>query len=228
MRRRGLCEGRWSGCCRNWARGVGQVWGGRDGGWERERLFAGVAELLNAVAAGSAAGVGLVVEDVHWADTATLDLLTFLARHGRRGAVRVVVTCRSDEAPLAGPVTSWLALVRGEAGMAEIALGPLSRAEAAEQVTALANTFLRSAEGRVEASFPVLNRALAMAEAVGATALIPQILSVLAGEAFVRGQVEQGFTILQRAWNLARAAEDGPATPSTKSSGCFPCSRPRT
>jgi DNA-binding CsgD family transcriptional regulator/tetratricopeptide (TPR) repeat protein len=111
---------------------------GRDGGWERERLFAGVAELLSAVAAGSDAGVGLVVEDVHWADTATLDLLTFLARPGRRGAVQVVVTCRSDEAPLAGPVASWLARVRGEAGIAEIALGPLSRAEAAEQVTALA------------------------------------------------------------------------------------------
>jgi DNA-binding CsgD family transcriptional regulator/tetratricopeptide (TPR) repeat protein len=118
--------------------GGGRSSGGRDGGWERERLFAGVAELLSAVAAGSGAGVALVVEDVHWADTATLDLLTFLARHGRRAGVRVVVTCRSDEAPLAGPVTSWLALVRGEAGMAEIALGPLSRAEAAEQVTALA------------------------------------------------------------------------------------------
>jgi hypothetical protein len=35
-------------------------------------------------------------------------------------------------------VASWLARVRGEAGMVEIALGPLSRAEAAEQVTALA------------------------------------------------------------------------------------------
>src|SRR6516225_6686827 len=111
---------------------------GRDGGWEQERLFAAVAELLSAVAAGSGAGVGLVVEDVHWADTETLDLLTFLARPGRRGRVRVVVTCRSDEAPLAGPAASWLARVRSEAGMEEIALGPLSRAETAEQVTALA------------------------------------------------------------------------------------------
>jgi tetratricopeptide (TPR) repeat protein len=81
----------------------------------------------------------------------------------------------------------------------------------AEALFDYGNTFLRSAEGRVEASFPVLNRALAMAEAVGATALIPQILSVLAGEAFVRGQVEEGLTVLQRAWHLAQAAEDGPA-----------------
>jgi AAA ATPase-like protein len=35
--------------------GSGPSLGGRDGGWERERLFAGVAELLSAVAAGSAA-----------------------------------------------------------------------------------------------------------------------------------------------------------------------------
>jgi hypothetical protein len=47
----------------------------------------------------------------------------------------------------------------------------------AEALFDYANTFLRSAEGRVEASFRVLNRALAMAEAVGATALIPQILT---------------------------------------------------
>jgi len=41
---------------------------------------------------------------VHWADGETLDFLTFLVRAGRRGPVRVVVTCRGDEAPLAEPV----------------------------------------------------------------------------------------------------------------------------
>jgi tetratricopeptide (TPR) repeat protein len=80
----------------------------------------------------------------------------------------------------------------------------------AEALFDYANIFLRSGEGRVGASVPVLNRALAMAEAAGATALIPQILSVLAGEAFVRGQVEEGFTGLRRAWDLAQAAGDGP------------------
>jgi len=110
---------------------------GRDGEWSRERLFTGVAELLAAVARRSASGVGLVVEDVHWADSATLDCLTFVARAGRRGGVRVVVTCRSDEAPLAAHVAGWLAQVRSGAGVDEIRLGPLSRAEAAGQVTGL-------------------------------------------------------------------------------------------
>jgi hypothetical protein len=47
-------------------------------GWKRDRLFAAVAELLGALAQRSP--VGLVIEDVHWADTETLDLLTFLVR----------------------------------------------------------------------------------------------------------------------------------------------------
>src|SRR2546429_306225 len=84
--------------------------GGRGGGGQRERLFAGVAQLLSAVAARSAAGVALVVEDVHWADSETLDCLTFLGRAGWPDAVQVVVTCRSDEAPLEPQVAEWLAL----------------------------------------------------------------------------------------------------------------------
>ena len=106
-------------------------------GWRRERLFAGVAELLAAVARGSRSGLGLVVEDLHWADSETLDFLTYLARPGRLDAVRVVVTCRGDEAPVKPQVAGWLAQARGVAEVEEISLGPLSRAEAAEQVAAL-------------------------------------------------------------------------------------------
>src|SRR5689334_24378029 len=74
--------------------GAGPGSSGRDGGWRRERLFAGVAELLDAVAGAARSGAGLVIEDVHWADSATLDFLTYLASPGRPGAVRLVVTCR--------------------------------------------------------------------------------------------------------------------------------------
>jgi DNA-binding CsgD family transcriptional regulator/tetratricopeptide (TPR) repeat protein len=112
--------------------------GRRDAGWQRQRLFSAVGELLDAAARCSESGVGLVVEDVHWADGATLDLLTFLARGGCRGAVTVVVTCRGDEAPLDGQVAGWLAQMRGAAGVEEIRLGPLSRPEVAGQVAALA------------------------------------------------------------------------------------------
>ena len=56
--------------------------GSRGEGWQQERLFSAVAELLGAVARRS--GLGVVIEDVHWADSATLDCLTYLARPGRR------------------------------------------------------------------------------------------------------------------------------------------------
>jgi DNA-binding CsgD family transcriptional regulator len=111
--------------------------GGWEQGWQRGRLFLAVAELLDAVARGCEWGVGLVVEDVHWADGATLDFLTFLTRAGYRGGVTVVVTCRGDEA-LAAQVAEWLAQVRGAAGVAEVRLGPLSRVEVAGQAAGLA------------------------------------------------------------------------------------------
>ena len=109
-----------------------------EGAWSRERLFTGVAGLLAGVADRSESGAGLVVEDVHWADSATLDCLTVLFRAGRRSGLRVVVTCRADEVPLAAHVADWLAQARSGPGVEEIRLGPLSRAEVAGQVAALA------------------------------------------------------------------------------------------
>jgi DNA-binding CsgD family transcriptional regulator len=117
--------------------GSGPEQGGSEQGWQRGRLFLAVAELLDAAARSSGAGVALVVEDVHWADSASLDFLTFLTRAGYRDAVTVVATCRGDEAP-AAHVAEWLAQVRGAAGVEEIRVGPLSRAELAGQVAGLA------------------------------------------------------------------------------------------
>lgn len=107
-------------------------------GWQRERLFCAVADLLDEAAGVSGAPIGLLIEDVHWADSATLDCVTFLARAGRRYAVTVVATCRSDEAPVAGHVTDWLAQVRAAAWAEEIRLGPMSRAEADDLAAVLA------------------------------------------------------------------------------------------
>ena len=108
------------------------------GEWERDRLFSGLVDLLVEVA--GEVGLVLVVEDVHWADTATLDFLTFLTRAGRAAAVPVVATCRGDEVRVGPEVTRWLAHVRGGGQASEIRLGPLSRAEVGEQVAGLMGT----------------------------------------------------------------------------------------
>ena len=104
-------------------------------------MFSGVAELL--AAAARPGGLTVVIEDVHWADGATLDFLTFLTRAGRAEAVRVVATVRSDEAPAEPAVSRWLAYARGSGHAHEIRLGPLSRDEMAEQVTGLTGGQLR-------------------------------------------------------------------------------------
>jgi predicted ATPase len=104
-------------------------------GWRHQRLFAAVAELLTGVARRSP--MALLVEDVHWADSATLDFLTYLMRASRGDALTVVVTCRSDETPLEVPVDNWLTHVRRDAGVEEIRLAQLSRAEVTEQVSGL-------------------------------------------------------------------------------------------
>jgi DNA-binding CsgD family transcriptional regulator len=149
---------------------------------QRERLFAAVAELLGAVAQRSP--VVLVVEDVHWADNATLDCVTFLARARGADAPVVVVTCRSDEAPLAPHVAQWLTHVRGSSGVTEIWLGPLSRDEVAEQVAGLADgvpaaPLVDELYARAEGNPFFTEQLLSAAEASPATGELPARLAEL-------------------------------------------------
>ena len=76
-------------------------------------MFSGVTELLAAVARPS--GLVVVIEDVHWADGATLDFLTFLALAGRTRYRTAAATVRSDETPLEPAVSRWLAYARAAA-----------------------------------------------------------------------------------------------------------------
>jgi len=59
------------------------------------RLFELLLGLLGRL--GTQAALLLVVEDLHWADRSTRDLLSFLARNLRRERTLVVVTYRNDE-----------------------------------------------------------------------------------------------------------------------------------
>jgi DNA-binding CsgD family transcriptional regulator len=76
---------------------------GGDGG--RKELFRATLESLQ----GAPEPVVLVIEDVHWADDATLDLLTYLGRRIREAAALLVLTYRSDEIGTASPLRAVLA-----------------------------------------------------------------------------------------------------------------------
>jgi len=74
--------------------------GAPDGtGWPAQAAQARLFELLLGLLGrlGERAPLVLVVEDLHWADRSTRDLLAFLVRNLRRERVLLVVTYRSDE-----------------------------------------------------------------------------------------------------------------------------------
>jgi DNA-binding CsgD family transcriptional regulator len=80
--------------------------------------------------------VALLVDDVQWADPATLDVLAYIARSARESRVLIVVTARLDEAAADAPIRRIRAeLLR--AGAIAMALGPLEPDAAAMFVSGL-------------------------------------------------------------------------------------------
>ncbi len=89
----------------------------------------------------------LVVEDVHWADDATLDLLKFLGRRIDRVPCLLVISYRNDEIAADHPLRRMI----GDLPSANIARIELSRLSP-EGVAALARRALQSPEGIYEAT----------------------------------------------------------------------------
>jgi len=99
---------------------------------DQARLFELVLGLLGRL--GADRPVLLVVEDLHWADDATRDLLTYLAGNLRSEPVAVIATYRTDDAGSDQQPGSWLPdLLRSAAGD-RIDLGPLTADDVADQL----------------------------------------------------------------------------------------------
>ncbi|HWM59066.1 MAG TPA: BTAD domain-containing putative transcriptional regulator [Pseudonocardia sp.] len=96
---------------------------------DREAVFAALLEEL-AAPRGQPHPV-LVIEDVHWADGATLDLLTFLGRRMAGLRALLVLTYRDDEVGPDHPLRLALATLPREV-VARLPLQPLSPAGVAE------------------------------------------------------------------------------------------------
>jgi tetratricopeptide (TPR) repeat protein/DNA-binding CsgD family transcriptional regulator len=94
---------------------------------ERFRAYRAVRALLSALA--SDAPVVLVLDDVHWADPASLELICHLLAHPPLGSVLVVLGFRPAQLPAA--LTSALAAALRDRGCRRVDLLPLSAAEAA-------------------------------------------------------------------------------------------------
>src|ERR687887_2025958 len=99
------------------------------------RLFEAVVALLAIPAREH--GLLLVVEDVHWADSATRELLDHLARRLTGMRALVLVTYRSDELDRRHPLAPLLQTWRRSAMAETITLSPLGQAEIAEMIAAI-------------------------------------------------------------------------------------------
>lgn len=81
--------------------------------------------------------VVVVIEDLHWADRSTLDLLTWLARNLTGTEVLVVATYRSDEMRRSHPLRPVLAELSRLPHVERVTLEPLTDQEIAELLTAI-------------------------------------------------------------------------------------------
>jgi DNA-binding CsgD family transcriptional regulator/tetratricopeptide (TPR) repeat protein len=93
----------------------------------RESALAGAMDRLRALGG----PVVMVIEDAHWADQASLDLLSFVGRRIGQVPIMLVVTYRADEVPASHPLAMVLGDLAGTVS-ARIALQPLSVAALAQ------------------------------------------------------------------------------------------------
>lgn len=102
---------------------------------KEEDLFAALWQLLARLSAPN--GGLLLLEDLHWADTDSLRLLSYLAREAADLPVWLVGTYRSDELHRRHPLTAVLAELGRERRYGEIRLQPLAREDLRHMVSAI-------------------------------------------------------------------------------------------
>jgi predicted ATPase len=113
---------------------MGDPEAGPAGQGAQPRLFELLLGLLGRL--GEQAPLVLVVEDLHWADRSTRDLLAFLVRNLRRERVLVVVTYRSDE-PGQQRLGPYLAELDRNSSVERIELSRLDQVETTAQLVGI-------------------------------------------------------------------------------------------
>jgi predicted ATPase len=107
-----------------------QASGSLGDGLAQVQLFEAVHDIVLALA--ELTPVLFVVEDVHWADRSTRDLLAFLVRTMRVGRVTLLISYRSDDVHRRHPLRPLLAELARRPDIERIDLSPFTRAELAE------------------------------------------------------------------------------------------------
>jgi DNA-binding CsgD family transcriptional regulator len=160
----------------------------------RHRLFLRVLRLLAGLAVRSP--VVLVLEDLHWADESSRELLGFLAVRLRTEPVLVIGTLREEE--LAAEVRRWLAELEPRPAVTRLRLGPLPDAAIAGLVARMlppgAGAGHVAAVARAAEGNPLYARELA---AAGPDALPPSISEAVLAR--VAGLSEEARAVVEQA-----------------------------
>jgi DNA-binding CsgD family transcriptional regulator len=113
------------------------------GDFDQLQVFDAVRTLLVRLA--ERAPVLLVLEDLHWADPSTRELLVFLHRTLHVGRVLMIGSYRADELFRRHPLRPWLAELSRRPDIEHLALGPFSRSELAEHLASVRGQLLPAA-----------------------------------------------------------------------------------
>jgi DNA-binding NarL/FixJ family response regulator/tetratricopeptide (TPR) repeat protein len=103
-------------------------------GLARQQMFGAVLGLLAELAV--SAPVLLVLEDLHWADASTRDLVTFLSRMLHRERVALIGTYRTDDLHRRHPLRPVVAELLRLPSVTAVDLAPLNPSALAEHLTA--------------------------------------------------------------------------------------------
>ncbi|OJF12874.1 helix-turn-helix transcriptional regulator [Couchioplanes caeruleus] len=145
---------------------------------ERYRVHRAVRALLEGIAAER--GLVLVLDDLHWSDAGSVELLDHLLRHPPRGGVLLALAYRPRQAPARLGHAMAAAVRRGLATV--VTVGPLSFAEAAPLLPAGAGPRRRRQLYDASAGNPFHLELLARGADLDGTAPPPDVASAMAGE----------------------------------------------
>lgn len=118
-----------------------------DVGLARSWLFTSVLQLLHLL--GERQLLVCVVEDVHWADSSSLDLLNYLARTAGQERLLLVVTCRDEAVARDSPAYKSIAELRRADRTRDVRLRGLDPEEVRELLADSAVQMDRPRQGRI-------------------------------------------------------------------------------
>ncbi len=141
-------------------------------------LFEAVLAALEAV--GREDGLVLVIEDLHWADRSTLDLLTFLVHNLGSNGLLLVVSVRTDGLDRRHPVATMIAELARRPAVERLDLGPLDLEDTGRQLSAVLGfeadpVLARRIHARTEGN-PFFIEQLAQAQLDGEDGVLPPSL----------------------------------------------------